>query len=120
MKEKQTQTSQNPKKGADGSEETNNYKKIRIKIFILESLREPVEDLKEMFSGLWKSIQKPKIWSYVGMILTLYYIVRQNRIGAVIMLVFTIIMDRYQKWVEGEFMRRYRERKYGKGYYKRN
>jgi len=110
------QTQNNLNKKENGTPSEDKWPKERIKIFILESLREPFEELKEMIINLWDSIQKPTMWKYVGIIATIICIFRGNKIGAIISLTFAIIMDRYQQWKSGYFIEKYRKRKYKKFY----
>jgi len=65
-----------------------------------------------MIKEVWKSIQKPTIWKYVGIILTIICIIKGDKKGAIIALTFAIIMDRYQQWKSGQFIEKYRKRKF--------
>ena len=110
-------TQTNQKKRKNTSEENKEYEKIRLKIFIIEMIREPFDEIKDMIIKVIKGIGKPKLWKWIGFILLIYSIIKQDKIGAIIMIIFIITMEAAQQWIDGSFMNRYRQRKYGKKYY---
>lgn len=100
----------------DYSKENKDYEKYRIKIFITEILREPIDETIKLIKG----IGRPKAWKIIGFILMIISAITQNKLGTILSIALIITMEAYQQWIDGSFMKRHRQRKYGQKYYNNN